>query len=161
MIVTPGDLSPEGLAAFKYRGSFYLAIANEVRAVGATTATRHSTASTQRRTEAGRDGWPPTSFGLRSDRFAVRFHSGTDLNDLRTPFAAAAADPSPVSATATIAIRRRIRQHGAPAIGPPAATVEMSVGVPKLRALMKRAKGASERDRHGDQTACAPVLPIH
>lgn len=38
MIVTPGDLSPEGLAAFKYRGAFYLAIANEVRAAGATTA---------------------------------------------------------------------------------------------------------------------------
>lgn len=35
MIVTPGDLSPEGLAAFKYRGDFYLAIANEVRASGA------------------------------------------------------------------------------------------------------------------------------
>ncbi|MDQ3487022.1 MAG: hypothetical protein M3468_04720 [Acidobacteriota bacterium] len=38
MIVTPGDLSPEGLAAFSYRGAFYLAIANEVRAVGPTTA---------------------------------------------------------------------------------------------------------------------------
>ena len=37
MIVTPGDLSPEGLAAFKFRGDFYLAIANEVRATGATT----------------------------------------------------------------------------------------------------------------------------
>ena len=36
MIVTPGDLSPEGLAAFTYRGEFYLAIANEVRATGAT-----------------------------------------------------------------------------------------------------------------------------
>lgn len=36
MIVTPGDLSPEGLAAFAYRGDFYLAIANEVRAAGAT-----------------------------------------------------------------------------------------------------------------------------
>jgi DNA-binding beta-propeller fold protein YncE len=30
MIVTAGDLSPEGLAAFHYRGNFYLAIANEV-----------------------------------------------------------------------------------------------------------------------------------
>lgn len=38
MIVTPGDLSPEGLAAFAFRGDFYLAIANEVRAPGATTA---------------------------------------------------------------------------------------------------------------------------
>jgi DNA-binding beta-propeller fold protein YncE len=37
MIVTPGDLSPEGLAAFAFRGDFYLAIANEVRAIGATT----------------------------------------------------------------------------------------------------------------------------
>ena len=36
MIVTPGDLSPEGLSAFAFRGNFYLAIANEVRAVGAT-----------------------------------------------------------------------------------------------------------------------------
>ena len=38
MIVTPGDLSPEGLAVFAYRGNFYLAIANEVPAIGATTA---------------------------------------------------------------------------------------------------------------------------
>lgn len=30
MIVTDGDLSPEGLSAFHYRGDFYLAIANEV-----------------------------------------------------------------------------------------------------------------------------------
>jgi DNA-binding beta-propeller fold protein YncE len=30
MIVTDGDVSPEGLAAFHYRGDFYLAIANEV-----------------------------------------------------------------------------------------------------------------------------------
>jgi hypothetical protein len=36
MIVTPGDLSPEGLAAFAYRGGFYLAIANEVPAIGST-----------------------------------------------------------------------------------------------------------------------------
>jgi DNA-binding beta-propeller fold protein YncE len=36
MIVTPGDLSPEGLAAFAFRGGFYLAIANEVPASGAT-----------------------------------------------------------------------------------------------------------------------------
>jgi len=35
MIVTPGDLSPEGLSAFAFRGDFYLAIANEVRAAGA------------------------------------------------------------------------------------------------------------------------------
>ena len=38
MIVTPGDLSPEGLAAFAYRGNFYLAIANEVPAIGAAAA---------------------------------------------------------------------------------------------------------------------------
>jgi hypothetical protein len=37
MIVTPGNLSPEGLAAFKYRGDHYLAIANEVPAPGAAT----------------------------------------------------------------------------------------------------------------------------
>jgi hypothetical protein len=37
MIVTPGDLSPEGLAAFQHQGEFYLAIANEVRAPGAAT----------------------------------------------------------------------------------------------------------------------------
>ena len=37
MIVTPGDLSPEGLAAFELRGNFYLAIANEVPAPGAAT----------------------------------------------------------------------------------------------------------------------------
>lgn len=37
MIVTDGDLSPEGLAAFKYRGNHYLAIANEVVASGKTT----------------------------------------------------------------------------------------------------------------------------
>jgi hypothetical protein len=36
LIVTPGDLSPEGLAAFAYRGGYYLAISNEVRASGAT-----------------------------------------------------------------------------------------------------------------------------
>ena len=35
MIVTPGDLSPEGLAAFKYRGNYFLAISNEVPAMGA------------------------------------------------------------------------------------------------------------------------------
>ena len=38
MIVTPGDLSPEGLAAFAFRGDVYLAIANEVPAIGAPTA---------------------------------------------------------------------------------------------------------------------------
>ena len=38
MIVTPGDLSPEGLAAFAFRGNVYLAIANEVPAIGAPTA---------------------------------------------------------------------------------------------------------------------------
>ena len=38
MIVTPGDLSPEGLDAFMYRGNFYLAIANEVPAIGTTIA---------------------------------------------------------------------------------------------------------------------------
>jgi hypothetical protein len=38
MIVTPGDLSPEGLAAFAYRGDYYLAIANEVPAIGTTIA---------------------------------------------------------------------------------------------------------------------------
>ena len=37
MIVTPGDLSPEGLAAYKYRGNYYLAIANEVPAQGVST----------------------------------------------------------------------------------------------------------------------------
>ena len=37
MIVTPGDLSPEGMAAFAFRGGFYLAIANEVPASGKTT----------------------------------------------------------------------------------------------------------------------------
>jgi len=36
MIVTAGDLSPEGLAVFGYRGNFYLAIANEVAAAGTT-----------------------------------------------------------------------------------------------------------------------------
>jgi hypothetical protein len=36
MVVTAGDLSPEGLAAFGYRGNFYLAIANEVAAAGTT-----------------------------------------------------------------------------------------------------------------------------
>jgi hypothetical protein len=37
MIVTPGDLSPEGLAAYKYRGDYYLLIANEVVHPNATT----------------------------------------------------------------------------------------------------------------------------
>jgi hypothetical protein len=41
MIVTDGDLSPEGLAAYHYRGNFYLAIANEVAAPGQ--ATSHTT----------------------------------------------------------------------------------------------------------------------
>jgi DNA-binding beta-propeller fold protein YncE len=36
MIATTGDLSPEGLAAYKYRGNHYLAIANEVAAPGTT-----------------------------------------------------------------------------------------------------------------------------
>ena len=36
MIVAPGSLSPEGLAAYRYRGQHYLAIANEVAASGAT-----------------------------------------------------------------------------------------------------------------------------
>ena len=36
LIVTPGDLSPEGLAAFSYRGDHYVVIAHEVRAAGAT-----------------------------------------------------------------------------------------------------------------------------
>ena len=36
MIKTAGDLSPEGLSAFAYRGNFYLAIANEVRAADET-----------------------------------------------------------------------------------------------------------------------------
>ena len=30
MIVTDGDIAPEGLAAYQYRGDYYLAIANEV-----------------------------------------------------------------------------------------------------------------------------------
>ena len=38
MIVTPGDISPEGLAAYKYKGNYYLAISNEVVAPGETTA---------------------------------------------------------------------------------------------------------------------------
>jgi DNA-binding beta-propeller fold protein YncE len=38
MIVTDGNLSPEGLAAYKYQGNYYLAIANEVVAPGQTTA---------------------------------------------------------------------------------------------------------------------------
>jgi hypothetical protein len=38
MIVTNGNLSPEGLAAYKYRGNYYLAIANEVVATGQMTA---------------------------------------------------------------------------------------------------------------------------
>jgi hypothetical protein len=36
LIVTPGDLSPEGLAAYRYKGEHYLAVANEVPAAGAT-----------------------------------------------------------------------------------------------------------------------------
>ncbi len=37
MIVTPGDLGPEGLTVFQSRGEHYLAIANEVRAAGSST----------------------------------------------------------------------------------------------------------------------------
>jgi DNA-binding beta-propeller fold protein YncE len=37
MIVTPGDVSPEGLAAFELGGNFHLAIANEIVAPGAST----------------------------------------------------------------------------------------------------------------------------
>src|SRR5262245_2747311 len=37
MIVTTGDLSPEGLAAYKYQGNYYLAISNEVPAPGVAT----------------------------------------------------------------------------------------------------------------------------
>ena len=37
MVVTSGNLSPEGLAAYKYRGNYYLAISNEVAAPGSTT----------------------------------------------------------------------------------------------------------------------------
>ena len=36
LIVTPGDLSPEGLTTFKHKDDFYLAIANEVTGAGAT-----------------------------------------------------------------------------------------------------------------------------
>jgi DNA-binding beta-propeller fold protein YncE len=43
MIVTTGDLSPEGLAAYKYRGRYYLAIANEVPATAAGATTCHTT----------------------------------------------------------------------------------------------------------------------
>jgi len=43
MIVTNGDLSPEGLAAYKYRGRYYLAIANEVPATAAGATTCHTT----------------------------------------------------------------------------------------------------------------------
>jgi len=43
MIVTNGDLSPEGLAAYKYRGNYYLAIANEVPATAAGATTTHTT----------------------------------------------------------------------------------------------------------------------
>lgn len=43
MIVTDGDLSPEGLDAFKFRGNFYLAIANEVPATAAGATTTHTT----------------------------------------------------------------------------------------------------------------------
>ncbi len=39
LIVTPGSLSPEGLAAYRYRGQHYLAIAHEVVASGATVTT--------------------------------------------------------------------------------------------------------------------------
>jgi hypothetical protein len=48
MIVTPGDLSPEGLAAFHFRGDFYLAIANEVPASGATPRMRRETGTRAR-----------------------------------------------------------------------------------------------------------------
>jgi hypothetical protein len=37
LIVTPGDRGPEGLAVFKSRGNYYLAIANEVIATGQST----------------------------------------------------------------------------------------------------------------------------
>jgi len=37
MIVTPGDLAPEGLVAFHARGEYYLAIANETVAPGQST----------------------------------------------------------------------------------------------------------------------------
>jgi hypothetical protein len=37
MIVTDGDLSPEGLAAYKYQGQYFLAIPGEVPASGQTT----------------------------------------------------------------------------------------------------------------------------
>jgi hypothetical protein len=39
VIVTDGDLSPEGLSAYKYRGQTYLAIANEVAPTGGTSNT--------------------------------------------------------------------------------------------------------------------------
>jgi hypothetical protein len=39
MIVTDGDLSPEGLAAYQYLGRFYLAISNEVAPAGGTSNT--------------------------------------------------------------------------------------------------------------------------
>jgi len=37
MIVTVGDLAPEGLAAYQYKGEHFLAVANEARASGETT----------------------------------------------------------------------------------------------------------------------------
>lgn len=39
MIVTPGDLAPEGMAAYHHRGNFYLAIANETAPTGGTSNT--------------------------------------------------------------------------------------------------------------------------
>ena len=43
MIVTTGDKSPEGLAAFTYRGKHYLAISNEVAATDAGSTTSNTT----------------------------------------------------------------------------------------------------------------------
>jgi hypothetical protein len=39
LIVTSGDLGPEGLAAYQHRGNFYLAISNEVVPTGGTSNT--------------------------------------------------------------------------------------------------------------------------
>lgn len=50
MIVTEGDVSPEGLAVYHYRGDFFLAIANEV----SRTTTLYKIEKARRK--SGRDG---------------------------------------------------------------------------------------------------------
>ncbi len=97
MIVTDGDVSPEGLAAYHYRGTFYLAIANEVVGPGQTTSHttlyRDGSGEGRRATRAARSSavrpsttaarWPrPAGAQSQSPARCRRYRSGMNARPL-------------------------------------------------------------------------------